>query len=241
MYIDALGSCGILEISKDSKIKKSRKTKKGKASRRRRILKKAKSNEAIFEVPEVPFAPENGSTGKRKRACKKKGSKALPPAPEDPSMRKPKRSCKKKGAHLEGSEPLPATEDPPACKAKPAKTARPKATPKAKARARGVPPDPAVVKELLTLLWDYAGCQYELTGFQLHEQTFPGLRLNVYWSRNHVGIHDKSVKKDIVNFTSPTETIITHLHLAHMVATYLNCSFVLALLFCTSPSLAYTP
>ena len=222
--------------SKDGK-KKSSKAKKGKASRRRGILKKAKS-EALLEA-----SPALESTRKGKRACKKKrvhpaASEALPPA-ASVSKGKRKAACKKKRANPPGSKALPEA---PATKGKRAKKGSnpgpsadatneaealaPVAKPKAKSRSHAArprsPADPAVVQQLLMLLWDYAGCEYDLTGFTLHEQAFPGLRLNVYWSRNHVGIHDKSIKRDIVNFTSPTETIITHLHMAHTVATCLN-------------------
>ena len=76
--------------------------------------------------------------------------------------------------------------------------------------------DPLLVKELLSFLWDYAGMDYEMTGLDYHEQKFPGLRLNIYWSRRQVGITHKASKKDIASFTSQTETIITHLYLANL-------------------------
>ena len=79
------------------------------------------------------------------------------------------------------------------------------------------PEDPEVVRYLLNLLWSFAGCDYE-PNLGLHEQRYSSFRLNIYWTRDHVGIHDKLKKKDVVSFTSETATISTHLALANMVA-----------------------
>ena len=188
--------------------------------RKRSVLQHAKSMHA-GDVIEAPVSVSK----KGKKSLKRKGHKKRPAPPA-------------------ASEPIPFEETPPASKAaksnrkkavKPASVAtdvpekakdatkapKAKAGPKKTAKTK-VPADPAVTQELLTIVWDYAGCEYDLTGCDLHVQKFSGLRLNVYWSRDHVGIDDKTAKRDIVNFTSPTETIITHLHLANLVATYLN-------------------
>ena len=79
------------------------------------------------------------------------------------------------------------------------------------------PEDAKLVCYLLNLLWSFAGCDYD-PSLRLHEQRYSNLRLNIYWTRCHVGIHDKLKKKDVVNFTSETATISTHLALANMVA-----------------------
>ena len=79
------------------------------------------------------------------------------------------------------------------------------------------PDDSEIVSELVCYLYSCAGAEYEDTGCMLHEQVYPQVRLNIYWTRMHVGIHDKILKRDVVNFTSKTATITTHLYLANLV------------------------
>ena len=127
--------------------------------------------------------------------------------PEAKAKKAPK--TKKGGDDSKAPVPKPAVKKPRSKMEKPAATSR-------RSNLRTAT-DPLLVDELLTMLWDYAWIDYELTGLGIHEQIYPMLRLNIYWSRDHIGIHDKVKGKDVVNFTTPTATIITHLHLANLV------------------------
>ena len=85
------------------------------------------------------------------------------------------------------------------------------------------PPDAIVVNELLKLLWYYDDVKYEDTGLNFHAQRWANVRLNIYWSRNEVGITIKKFQgtnkpKDVCSFTVATTTIATHLYMANIVA-----------------------
>ena len=149
------------------------------------------------------------------KASKVPGSNSPKPKPvaaEDPEVSEAKAKAGKRKA--EGSKPKKPTASDDAEIEGPAPRKR------TMRRFNGSQsPDPERVEALVDLLRKFSGVGYTDAGLDLDEQRFrPTVHLNIYWSRNHVGVSIKKKGKleDAgCNFTSKTTTIATHLQLAN--------------------------
>ena len=91
-------------------------------------------------------------------------------------------------------------------------------------------PEPWMVLALVRLLNRCANEEYDSEKLTMHEQVYGSIKLNIYWSKNGVGLtlRENGKAKDLANFTSKTPTITTHLQQAKWVVRTLivPCSFM---------------
>ena len=180
------------------------------AARKPKSPKPAPATDEPKKSSSKPKGKENGK-GKGKGAPK--GAKAKAEKCGTP------KAANKKG-RKRANNPEPTTPSPK------------KAAKKAAAKRRAAAPPPAevpdrkLVRSFASLLEQVGQVSYEDSGLDLHLQKYnkQGIRLNVYWGRNAVGITVKTPGlkgKDVAYFSTPTPTIATHLQAAQWTASCL--------------------
>ena len=169
------------------------------------------------------------STAKPKGKAKAKASaKSTAGKPKAKATAKAKASAKSTAAKPKAS---PKSAGRPKAKAKAKASPIPVASmenPLKKKRAPrgddGTAPNQDVVDKLLKVMNDHGQCYYEDSGLELHNQDWlPSVRLNVYWTRDAVGVSLRLPGKpseDVAHFGGHTPTIASNLVLGRLLATY---------------------
>ena len=219
--------------------------------RRRRRGKRTAKKAKLARLP--AFVVENGNAGAADGEAssvdvKPKAKAKAKPSPESKAA-KPKGKPKAK-ASAKSTDAKPKAKAKAKAKstaAKPKASPKPVGRPKAKANASpdpvhamdptkkkkraprgddGTAPNQEVVDKLVKVMNEYGEICYEESGLELHSQDWlPLVRLNVYWTRNAVGVSLRlpdQPSEDVAHFGGQTPTIASNLVLGRLLATYLQ-------------------